>query len=213
VLPARKGQEELKTSQPISFPASSKWAHLFVRLAPSPQRTRAPVCVCECVCVCCVCVCVCVCVFDKCLERMPCAKMWACATQSRQPAAPAADCRTMLATHSRCVRSQASSTQPHIHAHGTSVVRACACQTNQYLYSQCLAALPAPNRRRPSIESENRGVFSQGVLAPDQRLRGARPWLNDVRPTAIGESTTEILGLMVETGKVLVPAPVVRDPA
>jgi len=39
-------------------------------------------------------VCVCVCVFDKCLVRMSCAKMWACATQNRQPAAPAADCRT-----------------------------------------------------------------------------------------------------------------------
>ena len=63
----------------------------------------------------CVSVCVCVFVFDKCLVRMSCAKMWACATQNRQPAAPAADCRTMLATHSRCVRSQASSTQPHMH--------------------------------------------------------------------------------------------------
>ena len=40
--------------------------------------------------------CVCVCVFDKCLVRMSCAKMWACATQNRQPAAPAADCRTRI---------------------------------------------------------------------------------------------------------------------
>jgi hypothetical protein len=60
--------------------------------ASSPLPTaHSRACVCVSVC---VCVCVCVCVFDKCLVRMSCAKMWACATQNRQPAAPAADCRT-----------------------------------------------------------------------------------------------------------------------
>jgi hypothetical protein len=62
---------------------------LFVRPVPSPQRTRAPGCVCGCVVAC-------VCVFDRFLERMSCAKVWACATQNRQPTVPAADCRTRI---------------------------------------------------------------------------------------------------------------------
>jgi hypothetical protein len=83
----------------------------------------------------CVGVCVCVCAFDKCLVRMSCAKMWACATQNRQPAAPAADCRTMQATHSRCVRSQASSTQPHMHMEQASYAHVHAKQINTFTHS------------------------------------------------------------------------------